>query len=109
MLIWAISSGVRVRAWPGERAFCPCCNCVLVAKCGSIVSWHWAHMTKDCDPWYEPESEWHIHWKQKFPDKWQEVVIGSHRADLRTPTTVIELQASSAHQNAGAPPADSKR
>jgi hypothetical protein len=66
----------------------------VVAKCGDVVCWHWAHTAKDCDPWHEPESEWHLRWKRKFPIEWQEVVIGNHRADVRTPKLVVELQAS---------------
>ena len=65
-----------------------------MAKCGPLVAWHWAHETKDCDPWYEPESEWHLQWKGRFPPDWQEVSVGGHRADVRTPTLVVELQAS---------------
>jgi hypothetical protein len=74
---------------------CPSCGGGVVAKCGSIVAWHWAHESADCDPWNEPESDWHVEWKRKFPDDWQEVVIGSHRADVKTPKLVVEFQASS--------------
>jgi hypothetical protein len=64
-------------------------------KCGEIVSWHWAHKVKDCDTWSEPESEWHRGWKARFPPRWQEVVMGSHRADVKTPFGVLEFQKSS--------------
>ncbi len=73
---------------------CPCCLADLVPKCGSIITWHWAHKVDDCDSWYETESEWHIGWKNKFPEEWQETVIGCHRADVKTPKLVVELQAS---------------
>ena len=63
-----------------------------MAKCGEIVSWHWAHISKDCDPWSEPESEWHRGWKQLFPAQMQEVVVGAHRADVLTNRGVIEFQ-----------------
>jgi hypothetical protein len=66
-----------------------------VAKCGDIVVWHWSHRADECDPWYEPESDWHLQKKLAFPPEWQEVVVGNHRADVKTPTIVIELQASS--------------
>lgn len=94
-MIWAIQNERRVTAEPGESAQCPCCQSSVMAKCGSIVAWHWAHKADDCDPWHEPESEWHIGWKRKFPSEWQEVVIGNHRADVKTPKLVVELQASS--------------
>lgn len=64
----------------------------MIAKCGSTKVWHWAHRQRDCDRWSEGESEWHRSWKALFPEAWQEVVIGEHRADLLTPFGVIELQ-----------------
>jgi hypothetical protein len=88
-------NGLRVPASPKERGKCPCCGAPVVAKCGKIVSWHWSHLAKDCDPWYEPESEWHRDWKALFPEDWREVVVGPHRADIKTPKGVIEFQASS--------------
>lgn len=94
-MIWADSNGERVKATPKSGALCPCCKTPVIAKCGEIKAWHWAHESADCDPWYEPESEWHIGWKSKFPPEWQEVVMGAHRADIKTPTHVVELQNSS--------------
>lgn len=92
-MLLAIKNGERVEARPGARATCPCCGGAVVSKCGSILVWHWAHEKAECDPWYEPESEWHIKWKQRFPVEWQEVVLGCHRADIKTPKLVVELQA----------------
>jgi len=92
---WAMYDGVRRVAGPGARAVCPCCQNEVLAKCGEIIRWHWAHRANDCDTWHEPESEWHLSWKRKFPNEWQEVVIGCHRADVKTPKLVVELQASS--------------
>jgi len=94
-MFWANKDGQRVGAQPGNRGECPCCHGTVLAKCGEIVSWHWAHETNDCDPWYEAESAWHRRWKGFFPDDWQEAVIGRHRADIRTPKFILELQASS--------------
>lgn len=93
-MIWAIHNNERKLAGPGERGICPCCKGEVMAKCGEIVSWHWAHKADDCDQWHEPESEWHLAWKRKFPAEWQEIVIGNHRADVKTPKLVVELQAS---------------
>jgi hypothetical protein len=28
---------------------------------------------RNCDPWWEPETEWHRAWKAHFPTEWQEV------------------------------------
>lgn len=87
--------GKRFEANPvlkGITATCPCCDSYVTPKCGSVVAWHWAHQSLDCDPWSEPESEWHREWKRCFPEAWQEVKIGEHRADVKTPNLVIELQ-----------------
>ena len=94
-MIWALQNEERVTAEPGGQGECPCCRGDVLAKCGSIVTWHWAHKADDCDTWHEPESEWHIGWKRRFPEDWQEVVVGNHRADVKTPKLVVELQASS--------------
>jgi competence CoiA-like predicted nuclease len=91
-MIWAIKDNKRVPPNRGGRAFCPACNGIVLAKCGEIVSHHWAHEKLDCDTWSEPESDWHIRWKSEFPKDWQEVKIGNHRADVKTPTCVIEFQ-----------------
>lgn len=92
---WAIVDGERFEANPilkGIGAKCPCCDSEVRPKCGSIVEWHWAHKERDCDPWSEPESEWHREWKDCFPSTWQEVIVGNHRADIKTSGLVIELQ-----------------
>ena len=91
---WAKTANGKALANPGSIGFCPICGNDVVAKCGKILVWHWAHKTRDCDPWSEPESQWHLGWKGLFPPDWQEVVMGSHRADVRTPLCVIEFQKS---------------
>ena len=93
-MIWADVSGKRLEASPKARGTCPCCKGVVIAKCGQLVSWHWAHTVKDCDSWSEPESDWHIGWKSLFPKHCQEVTIGDHRADVQTNRGVIEFQKS---------------
>ena len=89
---YALTDGIRRLAQPGTRAACPTCSGPVLAKCGSINAWHWAHEAADCDPWSEPESAWHLNWKRQFPEAQTEVVIGPHRADVVTPCHVIELQ-----------------
>jgi competence protein CoiA len=91
---WANAGHGRSLATPGASGVCPACNGSVLAKCGEIVSWHWAHKAKDCDPWSEPESEWHRGWKARFPSDWQECTIGRHRADVVTPIGVVEFQRS---------------
>lgn len=89
---WAKRGEQRVKAERGITACCPTCGAPLQPKCGEIVKWHWAHHGGDCDPWHENETLWHLNWKRLFPDEWQEVILPPHRADIRTPRMVIELQ-----------------
>jgi competence CoiA-like predicted nuclease len=88
----------RIRPAPGEKAVCPMCGQPLIAKCGDIYVWHWAHKGGgECDPWKEHETEWHLAWKNHFPEDWQEIIIEKqgkkHIADVQTPAGVtIEFQ-----------------
>lgn len=101
---FAIAGGERIEAKPGLSASCPCCQSPVIAKCGRLRVWHWSHKGKlSCDPWHEPETEWHRAWKNRFPVDWQEVVLTAqggarHRADVRTAAgQVIEFQHSRLH------------
>ena len=106
---FAIAGGERIEAKPGLSASCPCCQSPVIAKCGRLRVWHWSHKGKlSCDPWHEPETEWHRAWKNRFPVDWQEVVLTAqggerHRADVRTAAgQVIEFQHSRLHPDARA-------
>jgi hypothetical protein len=100
-MLYANGNQGRIQATPGTQANCSCCGNELLAKCGEIKQWHWAHQAGDCDPWYEPESEWHLGWKALRADAEQtEVTIKRdgiiHRADIVCADgTVLELQHSS--------------
>jgi competence protein CoiA len=90
--------GGRMEAAPGKPpATCPTCGSPVRAKTGQIVAWHWAHIRDaSCDPWSEPDSEWHRGWQELAPPERREVVMPPHRADVVTSTGwVIELQHSS--------------
>jgi competence protein CoiA len=87
----------RILAEPNINAICPVCKEKLIAKCGKIKVWHFAHIAdSECDSFAEHESQWHIDWKNKFPRDNQEVVIEKdgikHIADIYSGTCVIELQ-----------------
>lgn len=86
--------GTRETPLPGARSQCPGCGEVVLAKCGTINVWHWAHeKDSDCDHWSEPETEWHLRWKGYFTEREREVITGPHRADIKTKLgRVIELQ-----------------
>lgn len=95
------SQNRRVLAAIGQEAICPCCHSSVKAFCGETNIFHWRHVNRaDCDIWYEPESQWHINWKNEFPLNWREIVINKdsiiHRADVLTSNgVVLELQNSS--------------
>lgn len=89
----------RREAQPGLSGTCPSCGAAVVAKCGDHRVWHWAHRgVRLCDPWWEPETEWHRAWKNEFPAGWQEFVQFAqngekHIADVKTESgMVIEFQ-----------------
>lgn len=91
------SKGIRIPAQRNVQAFCPACLEPVVARCGEIMPWHWAHRQREeCDPWFEPETAWHLGWKALAPPERTEVAMGPHRADIvGCDDTVIELQHSS--------------
>lgn len=85
--------GRTIEAAPGLHAQCPLCGKRVIAHCGEIVEWHWAHISgSDCDSWSEGETPWHRWWKGRAPAEWREVPLGPHRADIKTMAGVIELQ-----------------
>jgi len=96
---FALVNQQRQEAQPELLGQCPSCGHPMVAKCGEVKIWHWAHQGKrSCDPWWENETEWHRKWKAQFPDAWQEVVHRAndgtkHIADVKTDRGwVIEFQ-----------------
>lgn len=72
---YAIVNGEKIEAYKGESGICPSCNSELIAKCGEKKINHWAHKgNRNCDHWWENETEWHRCWKGQYPIEWQEVV-----------------------------------
>lgn len=94
-MIYALDpAGIKIAAFRGARASCPTCGEGLVARCGEIRVWHWAHAARiECDPWQESESEWHRSWKSFAPLDRVEICQGEHRADLiASDGCILELQ-----------------
>lgn len=87
---FALIEGVKELPTPKKSGLCPFCGSKVVSKCGNKNIWHWAHHSKrDCDTWWENETEWHRNWKNNFPVKWQEVIHWAddgekHIADVKT-------------------------
>ena len=73
---FALIENKQVEAEPGLKGFCPGCLQPVIAKCGEQRIHHWAHHNnKNCDNWWEPETQWHRAWKNKFPADWQEIFL----------------------------------
>ena len=96
---FALVEGKRREAQPSLSGKCPVCGDAMIARCGKHKVRHWAHRgTRNCVPWWEPETEWHRAWKNQFPREWQEVPHRSedgewHFADVKTESgIVIEFQ-----------------
>lgn len=87
---FALVNNIRTEASKGIQGVCPICGSDLIAHCGEVKVHHWVHKnTRNCDLWWENETEWHRSWKNNFPVKWQEVVHfdkhgEKHIADVKT-------------------------
>jgi competence protein CoiA len=103
---FALVNNARVEATKGAEATCPNCGSKLIAKCGEMRMSHWAHKgERNCDPWWEPETEWHRRWKNAFSIEWQENALfdertgEKHIADVRTADgLILEFQHSAIAQ-----------
>lgn len=93
-MLYAEEGGARRPARPGRVGVCPLCGGEVIAKCGQLRVWHWAHRSlADCDTWSEPVGPWHLSWQRIVQPRFLEVTVGPHRADIRTHDgLVIELQ-----------------
>jgi len=96
---YALVCGQKVEATKGAIGHCPSCGAEMIARCGEKKINHWAHKgIRNCDPWWENETEWHRSWKGHFPQDWQEIIHKSesgekHIADVKTETGwAIEFQ-----------------
>lgn len=97
---WADVDGAQAEATPSARGLCAGCGRRVIAKCGSQVSWHWAHEADGQTCRYESEGEWHIEWKRWLlrkdvggelaPERLHEGA--GRRADILHDRFCIELQ-----------------
>lgn len=90
----ALVKGERTIPSPGLKGACPTCGPAMVAKCGEKVIHHWAHAgRRNCDPWWENETDWHRQWKAHWPVECHEINHVApdgeiHRADVKTPSGI---------------------
>jgi len=100
-MLYALNSqNVKIRpTTSGQLATCPTCGGTVRAHCGEILVDHWHHSTKDCDPWSESLTRWHLEWQQTLEHYGAEIEVPitkngkTHRADaVLQDGTVVELQ-----------------
>ena len=97
-MITAIVNNSRVFPAPKILGNCPYCGTGVRSKCGSINTWHFAHLNlqETCDYWKEHESEWHREWKSWFPLENTEFIKieneEKHIADVHSDNFILELQ-----------------
>jgi len=97
---FALADGNEIEATKGAKGLCRYCGSELIAKCGEERIDHWAHKgRRNCDPWWENETQWHRSWKNNFPKEWQEIIHTDeksgekHVADVKTDSDwVLEFQ-----------------
>lgn len=95
---YALVDNIKTSAQPKIKGRCPNCYNEVYSRCGKVKVWHWAHkLSRTCDDWFEPETEWHRNWKLNFGKENTEVIIEKngkrHIADIYTNSkVVIELQ-----------------
>ena len=97
---FALVNGNKVEASKGAKGLGQSCGAEMIAKCGDFKINHWAHKKiRQCDSWWETETQWHREWKGNFPIEWQEIIQfdkdtnEKHIADVRTDKgLVIEFQ-----------------
>ena len=96
---YALVEGRRLEAFPSGKGTCATCGNDALAKCGTRKLHHWAHRSlKDCDPWWDNETDWHRAWKAHYPEDCREVVHFApdgeiHRSDIKAPGGIyVEVQ-----------------
>lgn len=88
----ALLNSLRILPAPATRgAVCPFCLVPVIARCGTVRAWHWAHAEGNCDSWLAPDTEWTNEWKSHFPQDCTEVLRAGRVADIALSDRVLEL------------------
>lgn len=91
---YALVNQIKIAAQPGLKGKCPHCRAEVISKCGSKKIWHWAHLAvESCDPWFEPETQWHRDWKSAFGKNFSEIRVEKvgkyHIADVINESGIV--------------------
>ena len=85
----------KSKHYPASWERCELCGANVRAKMRTHpCRRHWAHLSsEDCDPWSEGLTEWHLSWQIIVNNRFVEVPIGPHRANVvGNGGKIIELQ-----------------
>lgn len=97
-MIYANHNNKRIKAVrTGERANCPGCGGVVIAKCGDYKQNHWAHLNTTSYCKYKPMSDFHLMVQSLFHESFLEKIsIDSngekHIADIEINGLILEVQ-----------------
>lgn len=97
MLYANTPDNLKIIASPKALGFCPFCKSKMIPRCGATNIPHWAHESLlTCDSWYHQETEWHLSWKARFPQKNTEVILKkngeTHIADYYNPLSNMTIE-----------------
>lgn len=88
--------GRKIPPTKNAKATCPGCGFKVIAKCGYINAWHWAHAQNLSCSFNKQETDWHLFWKSLFNSDFVEVKKGNHVYDVLLPNMdAFEFQNSS--------------
>lgn len=93
-MLYAKNNGNKILPEKHLKGHCPDCGDSVIAKCGEVNQWHWAHVVNAECKNNKPETIWHKEWKLNFPQECVEEKIKNHRADVFINGVAIEFQAS---------------
>jgi len=74
----AIVEAQRMMAAPGLIGKCQLCGNKMIAKCGDIRVWHWAHEANISNCTYKPMTQWHYDWQNRFDVELREIRRGNN-------------------------------
>lgn len=95
-MLYAEINNKRVAPEKGLKASCPLCQEDVIAKCGDIMTWHFAHVVGTECAYGEGKGEWHREWQKRFPIEDVEYRVTKGKkfriADVKIGDKVLEFQ-----------------
>ena len=86
------SSFEKILPSKGLAAICPQCENEVIAKCGNINVWHWAHKTLlNCKYFERNETEWHRNWKARFLEEYREIRFPAYDSEGKKTAHIADV------------------